>query len=102
MLMHIHFLGAQCVQTSMGPPQHTVSMHQQVAQQQGQQVLQTQQGGQQVLTTTQSGNTTITTMSPLQQSQGAHPQQISTDWSHGRAVSFFVKPFNTKNSRLSS
>lgn len=78
----------------MGPPQYTVSMHQQVAQQQGQQVLQTQQGGQQVLTATQSGNTTITTMSPLQQSQGAHPQQISADWSHGRAVSnFFVKSY---------
>lgn len=85
-------IGTQCVQaaaTSMGPPQHTVSMHQQVAQQ-GQQVLQTQQGGQQVLTTAQSGNTTITTMSPLQQSQGAHPQQISADWSHGRAVSEVV------------
>lgn len=69
----------------MGPPQHTVSMHQQVAQ--GGQVLQTQGG--QMLTTAQSGNTTITTMSPLQQSQAAHPQQISTDWGHGRAVSFF-------------
>lgn len=75
--------------TSMGPPQHTVSMHQQVAQQQGQ-VLQAQQGGQQVLTTTQSGNATITTMSPLQQSQGGHPQQISADWGHSRTVRSWI------------
>lgn len=66
------------VATSMGPPQHTVSMHQQVAQQG--QMIQTQGG--QVLTAA-SNSATITTMSPLQQSQ-AHPQQISADWSHGR------------------
>lgn len=66
----------------MGPPQHTVSMHQQVAAQGGQ-VLQTQGG--QVLAAAQSNNTTITTMSPLQQAQATtHPQQISTDWGHSR------------------
>lgn len=66
----------------MGPPQHTVSIQQQVAAQGGQ-VLQAQGG--QVLTTAQSNNTTITTMSPLQQAQAtAHPQQISTDWGHSR------------------
>lgn len=70
--------GAQGVQTSMGPPQH--SAPHQVAQGGGQ-VLQAQGG--QVLTTAQSNNTTITTMSPLQQTQ-AHPQQISADWGHGR------------------
>lgn len=72
----------------MGPPQHTVSMHQQVAAQQGQ-VIQTQ--GAQVLAA-QSGSTTITTMSPLQQSQTAHQQQISADWSHGRAVQVIQQP----------
>ncbi|XP_017774346.1 PREDICTED: polyhomeotic-proximal chromatin protein-like isoform X7 [Nicrophorus vespilloides] len=70
--------GGQCVQTSMGPPHYTVSMHQQVAAQGGQ-VIQTQ-GGQ--LLATGSNNTTITTMSPLQQAQAAHTQQM--DWSHGR------------------
>lgn len=71
----------------MGPPQHTVSMHQQVAQQG--QVIQTQGG---VLAAAQTGTTTITTMSPLQQSQAAHQQQISTDWSHGRAVQVIQQP----------
>lgn len=75
----------------MGPPQHTVSMHQQVAAaaQQGQ-VIQTQ--GAQVLTAAQTGSTTITTMSPLQQSQTAHQQQINADWSHGRAVQVIQQP----------
>lgn len=72
----------------MGPPQHTVSMHQQVAQQG--QVLQTQNA--QVLAAQQSGSTTITTMSPLQQSQAAHQQPISADWSHGRAVQVIQQP----------
>lgn len=81
--------GGQCGQTSMGPPQYTVSMHQPVAQ--GGQVLQAQTG--QVLATAQTNNTTITTMSPLQQAgQTAHPQQISADWSHGRAVQVIQQP----------
>lgn len=76
--------GAQCVQTA--PSQHAV--HQQVGQ--AGQVLQTQGG--QVLAPAQSvsGNTTITTMSPLQQGQPQHPQQISADWGHGRAVSYLI------------
>lgn len=83
--MTFNFPGAQCIQanTSMGPPQHTVSMHQQVAQ--GGQVLQTQGG--QVLAAAQTNSTTITTMSPLQQAQATtHPQQISTDWGHSRVI----------------
>lgn len=75
----------------MGPPQHTVSMHQQVAAAQQGQVIQTQ--GAQVLAAAQTGSTTITTMSPLQQSQPTHQQQISADWSHGRpAVQVIQQP----------
>lgn len=80
--------GGQCVQTSMGPPQHTVSMHQQVAAQGGQLVQ--AQGGQ--VLATGSNSTTITTMSPLQQGQPTHPQQISADWGHGRAVQVIQQP----------
>lgn len=74
----------------MGPPQHTVSMHQQVAAAQQGQVIQTQ--GAQVLAAAHTGSTTITTMSPLHQSQTAHQQQISADWSHGRAVQVIQQP----------
>lgn len=72
----------------MPPPQHTVSMHQQVAQQG--QVIQTQAAAQ-VLAAAQSGSATITTMSPLHQSQ-AQQQQIGADWGHGRAVQVIQQP----------